>query len=300
MKEIELKEIETEKPFATYERVRKKTVGALKSRLNLIMGMFIVISVIIILTTDLKLTSAFDAAAIGLTLFVIAFGSYLMYVNSASAGAKGGSETSAYRQAIKRHAELRDEIISKKLLGRLSQFCVEYIAEELKNTRVSILISAGFSYEGYEAEWLGKGKETVLADEKLTDAHKKAIISANNVKPITLTSDMIFKSNRVQGTRSPLSVNPQKAKTINYSVKLVQILALSAIPSIIVMEVSGGFTWASLAQILIKILPMVSNAFLGYEYGWKNITVDTVNYLTDQSDLMCEFLTSCENKNTDG
>ena len=165
-------------------------------------------------------------------------------------------------------------------LEELTRFCAERINSE---------------------HWLGMMQTTwERIDKDWMHVHKKAIICANNVKPITLTADMIFKSNRVHETRNPLSVNPDKAKMINYSVKLVQILALSAIPSIIVMEVSGGFTWASLAQILVKILPMVSNSFLGYEYGWRNVTVDTVNYLNDQSDLMCEFLTKNENKITDG
>lgn len=288
-----------EKPIVTYERVRKKTVGVIKNRINLIMGLFIIISVIIILTTDLKLTSVLDLAEIGLTVFVIVFGSYLMYINSAGAGIKGGTETPAYKEAKKRHEELRAEIITKKLLGKLPEFCLEYVTEELKNTRESILNAAGMSYEAFEAEWLGKDKKTVLESKILTDAQKKAVVSANNVKPITLTSDMIFKSNRLRESRNPLGVNPQKAKTLNYIFKFLQVMAFSVVPAIIVMEVSGGFTWASLAQILIKILPMVSNAFLGYEYGWKNITIDTVNFLNDQSDLMCDFLTKYE-KNTVG
>lgn len=282
------------KGISAVYKAKRTASRALKSKLNLIMGMFIVLVVVVILTTDLQLTSILDIAAIGLMLFVLAFGSYLMYINSSSAGSKNGLETDLYKKAKERHNELRQKIIDAKLQGKLPEFCSDYVREELKNTRESILTSVGMSYESYEDKWLGEDKKTVSEDDSLSEQEKKIIIAANSVEPIALTADMIFKSDRRSEDRSPLGVNPHKAKLVNYTFKLVQIFAISAVPSVVVLEVSGGFSWAKFASMLLKLLPMVSNAFLGYEFGFKNIVVDTVNYLNDQSDLMCQFLSKYE------
>ena len=87
-----------------------------------------------------------------------------------------------------------------------------------------------------------------------------------------------------------MSDDPEALRTKTYITRFVESLAFSVIPAIVVLEVSKGFSWASVAAILFKISPILTHAFYGYESGYKLITVTTVEFLDSQSDLMQEFL----------
>jgi hypothetical protein len=40
----------------------------------------------------------------------------------------------------------------------------------------------------------------------------------------------------------------------------------------------------------MRILAVVVNGFSGYQFGYDNVTVDRVNYMNDQCDLMDQAL----------
>lgn len=296
MEPIKLPETKSERFFAGTEKAKKKMTMTLRNKLNFIVGIFIVFVVVIFSTTDMHLTSAFDWAALGMMFFILLFASYSMYINTSSAGSKAGRETEAYKKVKERHEQLRRQITEKKLQGALPHFCKKYVEEELKNTREAILAEVGINYEDYVAKWRSADKKTVRVTENLTEREKKAIIAANSTKPITLTSDMIFKGDRKKTSRDPLGIDAHTIKTQTYAAKLIQSFAISAVPVVIVLEVTTGFTWATFASILMKILPIVVNAFSGFEFGFKNIVVDTVNHLNDQSDLIEQCIVWAENK----
>ena len=41
--------------------------------------------------------------------------------------------------------------------------------------------------------------------------------------------------------------------------------------------------------LLLKLCPVILNGFTGYKFGYENIVYDTVNYMSDQIDLMHQF-----------
>ena len=44
------------------------------------------------------------------------------------------------------------------------------------------------------------------------------------------------------------------------------------------------------AECILKLFPIVLNGFTGYQSGYNNIVVDTVNYMNDQADLMRQLI----------
>ena len=52
------------------------------------------------------------------------------------------------------------------------------------------------------------------------------------------------------------------------------------------LDVIVNPTWATFAACCLKLLPIVLNGFLGYKSGYDNITIATINYIGDQSDLL--------------
>ena len=49
------------------------------------------------------------------------------------------------------------------------------------------------------------------------------------------------------------------------------------------------------AAIVLKLLSVILNGFLGYKFGYENIVFDTVNYMNDQKDLMQQVIQYVEN-----
>ena len=78
-------------------------------------------------------------------------------------GIRRGTEKRTYLSAKKLYDDLKDEIIEKKMQGRLPEFCRYYVEEELRNTRNSILTEVGIDFSVYQ-EVCRKGKGGVGAD----------------------------------------------------------------------------------------------------------------------------------------
>ena len=282
-----------ESSFESFENVKRKLARGVMSNASLILGICIIIVAVAVLVADIKLTSFIDSAALGLTFAVIFLASYVMYINTSGAGSRAGLETDVYAKSKQRHEDLRQEIISRKAIGKLPEFCRAYVDNELKNTRMDILARVGMEYDLFAENYLGLTKDDVLKTD-LTEYERNAVVAANAVKPITLNSDMIFQSNNGRKNRSPLGARPILVKVFNYAVRFVQSLAFAAIPTIVVLEMMGGFSWEAVATAMFKIFPIIAHAFYGYEFGYKYITVHVVDFMNAQSDIMQEFLHSIE------
>ena len=119
-------------------------------------------------------------------------------------------------------------------------------------------------------------------------------MEANRVKPIRLTPEMILKRGRGSLSRSPLGVEPSKKRRIGYAVKFGSTFILAILLVVVTLKPKADLTWATIAEIILKLFPIVLNGFLGYQSGYENIFVDTVNYMNDQSDLMRQLIRYAE------
>lgn len=132
-------------------------------------------------------------------------------------------------------------------------------------------------------------KKALRQVAELTEPQRKAIIKANKVKPIKLTPEMIFKRGRGAGRRVPLGTNPTTKKGTAFVVKFIKISVTTLLTSIIVLDVVVNPSWATFAACCLKLMPVILNGFTGYKMGYENIVYDTVNYMSDQIDLIHQF-----------
>ena len=272
---------------------RKTVFQKLLRSTGIFVSVFIMFVVIVAFTTDLKFSSLADWTALGLTFFVLLFCSYSMYLNCSDSGTKAGKESETFLNTQDDYDGVKNKIAVNKMQGRLPEFCQHYVEEELELTRATILADVGIEYAEYKENYLGKDKETLdklVAENKLSKMKADTILSANKVKPITLTPDMIFKRGRGNNKRSPLGMNPQTKKKWNFGIKFVTTLITSVLMSIIVCEVIITPNWATFAACLLKLFAVSMQGVFGYKMGFENIVVDTVEYMRDQIDLMQHFL----------
>ncbi|MCM1218232.1 MAG: hypothetical protein NC548_27415 [Lachnospiraceae bacterium] len=268
---------------------KKKIAKGFLNNSGIFVGVFLVFVVIVVFTTDIQLSSFADWAKLGLAFFVLLFCSYSMYINFSDTGMRAGKESESYKKTLGEYDGVKKDIISNKQQGRLLEFCRHFIIEELQNTRHAIIADVGLDFKLYKEKYVGMSKKALAQAAELTEPQRKAIIKANKVKPIKLTPEMIFKRGRGAGRRVPLGTNPHTKKGIAFGVKFVKISVTTLLTSIIVLDVVVNPSWATFAACCLKLMPVILNGFTGYKMGYENIVYDTVNYMSDQIDLIHQF-----------
>ena len=274
------------------DSMRESKNKAIKGFLNnkgLVVGIILAFIVVLVFTTNVNFHSTAEVVKLSLVIFVFMFCSYSMYVNCADSGTKAGRETALYTKTKEEYDTLKKRLIKGNNQARLTDFCRNYVEEELKSTRKDILDGVGIDYKQYQKDWISADKNTVKSCTSLSKREKAAILKANAVKPIRLTADMISKRERVNKKRSPLGKNPVTLKKVHYGIKLVTTVTTSLFTCMLALEVISNPSWATFAELCIKLLLVVLSGFTGYKMGYENITVDTVYYILDQIDLLNQF-----------
>lgn len=246
---------------------------------------FILFTVVVVMTTDIRLVTISSITDLGLEFFLLLFGSYGMYITCADGGISKGYATDIYKASVTRFDELKARI-EESMLSRMNEFCAQYVDEELKKTRMQYLSLVCIPYEVYIEKYVNLGKKDIKALPGLSDSQKKAINRANSVKRIRLTPERVMTLGRTVHTRSVLAVTPGTMKNITFSAKIVKMSFISICMSMIALDIILEPSWTVFAEVCLKLAAVVINGFDGHMEGFKNITVHTVNYVNHQSSLM--------------
>ena len=241
-----------------------------------------------IMTTDLQLTSIFEWAAIGLTFFVILVLSNLVYLINFSSSVEKAKEGEIYREAKEYYEERKKALTSLNWAEILEQYCAHYVKNELERTRKIILSRVGISYEMYLEKYISKTKKE-LKKEPLTKAKIKAIVKANDVRPITLTPEMIYNFGGKDGTvRNPLGMSPGKKSALKRIGKVVTSFITSLFSASIALKFVMAPSWEMFCLCLTKMLPIIYNWYVGRRDGKASIENDLAPYVRIQADLMSQ------------
>ena len=253
---------------------------------GIFVGVLLMFAVVVLVTVDVHLITFAEAAGLLLEFFLLLFVSYSMYITCADSGMRAGLLSESYIKGYNDFEEHKKYIIDTKKQARLGEFCCYYITEELKQIRTTTLAIVGISYETYMEKYIGCDPEIIRRDKSLSKAQIKAIIEANKIEPIKLTPDMIMKRGRGSNRRAPLGVKPETKKKVTFGFKFVYSVLITLGMSMIVLDDIAEITLAVLATCCLKLLVVVLNGFHGYKFGYENIVIDTVDYMSDQTDLM--------------
>ncbi|MBO5009585.1 MAG: hypothetical protein J6D20_02635 [Clostridia bacterium] len=270
---------------------RKKAMA--KSMLNsagILVGVLLLFVVVVIITTDIRLAPLAVLKELGVEFTLLMCCSYFMYLTCSDSGMRHGLNTEAYRDACDKFNKNKSAILEKENQTRMYAFCRHFINNELKNTKMNILAVVGYNYNTYIRNFLGVDKTKINESRELSKAQKKAINEANAIKPITLTPEMILKRGRYAGRRNPLGITPEMKKRIHVGLKFITTLLFTLLVTLIVFDIVIEPTWLMVAGGMLKLLIVIYNGFTGYKMGYENIVFDTVNYMSDQTDLMAQAI----------
>ena len=290
-------------PSTTFEekvieekKIKTQVKKRLTNNVGIFIGVFLVFVVIIIVTTDVHLTSFDQVAALLLEFFTLLFCSYSMHVNCSDSGMRAGLASKTYIEAELSFNSLKKKITDLKLQSLLPSFCRNYVDEELKNTRLDILAVVGISYDKYQNSYMSLDDEGIDSLADLSKPQRDAIKRANKTTPIKLTPEMIMKKGGyARDRRSPLSVRPSTKKKIMMLLKLFTSALVAFLMILVEIKTSNDSVWIIFSNCILKLCTVVMSGFTGYKFGFENIVFDTVDYINDQADLMRQFLNFSEN-----
>ena len=197
-------------------------------------------------------------------------------------GTSAGLVSETYITACDKYDELKKRLMQFPR-DALSKFCKHFIESEQEAARADILIEVGLSMNDFN-ESKGQCKKTL--ESKYTPLQVKALLKAFKVKPIKLTPDMIYKRGRGGGRANPLGWNPRTLKAFKYTFNVIRMTIMTILTGAIILETLVEFTWATVVELFIKLLPIIINGFSGYKLGLEGKIITDVNYMNDQMDLM--------------
>ena len=268
---------------------RTKLSKVILGNARIIMMVFILFTVVVVMTTDIRFVTISSLKDLGLEFFIILLASYGMYICCTDGGAKSGYATEAYKASVERFRELKSRI-ENTMLTRMGEFCNHYVDEELKKERMQYLSVVCITYDEYMAKYVKLGKKDVDMLPDLTSSQKKAIKKANGVRRIKLTPEKIMTQGKTVHTRSALATSPETMKNIAIGVKIFKMSFISICMSLIALDIILEPSWTVFAEVCLKLATVVINGFDGHKDGYNNIAVHTVNFMNNQSALMQQAL----------
>lgn len=265
---------------------KKKIWKIITANSRTFIGVFIIFTIIVVMTTDVRLITAADLSSLGVNFFLLLVCTFSFYSLCNDGGSKSGLVEQVYVNALERFKRLKKRILEDLRYTRLNDFCAHYISEDLKNAKLQYLSVAGIGYEEYIEQLSKLSDGDIDKLEGFSNLQREAVKKANRVKPVKLTPKMIMHNGEDSRGRSPLPMSPKTKKRITYGVTAIKFLAFSITFTVISFEFVSNPTWAMFASVCAKLMSVLVNGYGGYKDGFNNITVDTAEYLDCQGDIM--------------
>lgn len=227
-----------------------------------------------------------NLTALTLFLYVITM---FVYRNRYGKGMMRGRSDPEYKESLKTYREKREGI--KNLASHVPSFCNYYKKTELREYRESLLCDIEMDYDTYKEKYLMMSKKDIMKQPISAEA-KKVILKCNTAKTIKLYPGLIINENgefdreRIIGKSG--RVRERQDKRNQAIVRAAYVLFGAAVA----FDVIFNFSLMTIAQWVVRMLPIVLAIVSGDDGGFCNITVTETNFKRDQShviDLFTEY-----------
>lgn len=287
-----------QKAFEVEQDIKQFAKKSLVGYGGILVSVFLLFITIVAVTTDISI-SIDSMKELSTEFFLLFFCSYAAYICCSDSGTKSGKISQIYIDTVAKFEEVHQTLVTNKVHCILGDFCKEYIADELKNAKTRYLVSAGIDYDEYIGKYSSLEDSEINELSGLSTAQKKALISANAVKPLKLSPEQITRDGGANFRHSPLLVSPELIMGVKCTVKLVtSLLIVVGMGVMIFNDMSSGTAWANFVLVCVKSGAVIFNCFSGFKTGYENIVVYTVNFKKEQISLMQQAIAfDAERKN---
>ena len=258
----------------------KRSSSYLLSNLGKIVASITAAVTVLVVFTDISF-SGLNAISLTTTIITVLVSSYVIFFSIEDSGERAAKETEEYKAAHRAYSEMRDRVSGDMLPG-LRSFLSDYTKAELEFRRNSLLLSYGYTREGYSR---------YLSGEEVTAQEKRIYRKANRMRPVNITPKLLLSFEKVGG--GELS-NPEKFKTARLFIKLIPTTLCTLLTVSIALRIKEGLTAEAVAEGILKLSTLPVVAFRGYATGHGYVKGQLVAWQRAKTSLLEAFLKETE------
>ena len=247
----------------------------------------IVLIAMVISLTDFSFTLGDFKNFTALTLFLYVI-TTITYRNRYNRGKLRGRSDPEYIEALSAYREAKDEITRLGIASDVPTFCQEYKARELKEYRKGILSDVDLDYDKYMQEYRGLSDKQVMR-LSMPINQRNAIVKCNNAMPIKLTPGLIMNESGEADREKLVAQSGREREIKDKRKQLISRALIVLLGSAIAVDVIIDFSFITIVQWFVRMLPIISAIIAGDDGGFCNIAVTETNFKKDQTAIINLF-----------
>lgn len=254
---------------------------------DIMLGALVVIAAVLSFT-DFSFSAGDWKNLTALTFFLYVV-TMFVYRNRYGKGMMRGRGDPEFKEALKTYRTKREEINRLNLMGLVPSFCNHYKKAELREYRESLLCDIEMDYDTYKKKYLLMSKKDIMKQPISAEA-KQVLLKCNCAKTIKLYPGLLlnesgeFDREKLIGKSGRERERHDKRKQA--IVRAVYVLFGAAVA----FDVIFNFSLMTIAQWVVRMLPIVLAIVNGDDNGYCNITVTETNFKRDQSHVIDLFM----------
>jgi hypothetical protein len=241
---------------------------------------------------DIRVTfdKAFSVSFVAILIFIVAT---TVYNSKYEGGLFKGKQTTVYREAFRKLESMRNIVQNKDLIDSLGDWCNDFRRKDLETVKKNI-VCPYMTFSDYTEKYaLLSAKK--IKDLELPKKIEKAVIAANKVESIDLTSDMLLNlsfARRIFGKRKILPISGDSKKQFDMTANYVKRFFVGILCGFFIIEILSNPTLSTFIQWMIRMIPVAMSFITGPAGGYKNATEIAPKRMNAQSEILAAFLHS--------
>lgn len=261
---------------------------------DLILGALVVIAALLSFT-DFSFSVGDWKNLTALTLFLYIITMFI-YRNRYDKGKSRGKKDPEYQESLNKYREKRDGIYANDLASHVPTFCIHYKKQELREYRESLLCDIEMDYDTYKEKYLMMPKKEILKLPISAEA-KKIIIKCNSAKAVKLYPGLLLNESGEFDRDKLIGRSGRQRERHDKKKQAITRAVYVIFGSAVAFDVILNFSLMTIAQWVVRMLPIVLAIASGDDGGYCNITVTETNFKRDQSNVIGLFMEYAKKNN---
>lgn len=287
----------SERRRETRKNIEKGIVANEPDRIQLSDFMLVALVIIaaVLSFTDFSFSAGDWKNLTALTVFLYLITMFI-YRNRYARGMQRGREDKEYQESLKKYRDDREKINQRNLVSRVPEFCTYYKKKELREYRESLLCDIEMEYDTYKEKYIMMSKKQILQLPISAEA-KSTLIKCNTAKAIRLYPGMILNENGEVDRNKLIGKSGRQREKSDKKKQALSRAAYVLFGAAVAFDMIFNFSMMTIAQWVIRMLPIVFAVLSGTDEGYCNITVTETTFKRDQSNVIGLFFEYAKDKN---
>ena len=261
---------------------------------DIMLGALVIIAAVLSFT-DFSFSAGDWKNLTALTLFLYVITMFI-YRNSYEKGMARGRRDSEYQEALKTYRARRNELSLKNLVNHVPGFCIYYKKQELREYRESLLCDIEMEYDIYKEKYIMMSDKEILR-LPITSEAKRIIIKCNKAKAIKLYPGMVLNESGEYDRDKLIGKSGRQRAQQDKKIQAITRAVYVVFGAAVAFDVIFNFSLMTIAQWVVRMLPIIFAIISGDDGGYCNITVTETTFKRDQTNVIGVFMEYAKRNN---